>query len=46
MMNEQNPSLDETNRGELKIAFGQYLEIYTPDPQAKDTLLASFEKRS
>ena len=45
MMDEQNPKLDKGNKDDLKLAFKGYLEIYTPDPQAKDTLLASFDKK-
>ena len=37
MLNEKSPN-------DLKLAFEAFLKIYAPDPQAKDTLLALFEK--
>ena len=40
-----NVSLDETSANYLKVAFEAFLKVYAPDPQAKDTLLSSFDKR-
>ena len=45
MIQEFNPALNETSSNDLKLAFKDFLKIYAPDPQAKNTLLALFEKR-
>ena len=45
MINEQNPTLDESSQSDLNIAFADFLAIYTPDPQAKDTMIASIETK-
>ena len=43
MMDNGNPQFAKTEE-DLKRALSEYLKIYTPDPQAKDTMIANMDK--
>ena len=45
MIKDAEPQYNKSSGSELRKAFSKYLEIYTPDPQVKDTVIANIEKK-
>ena len=45
MIKDAVPQYNKSSGSDLRKAFTEYLDIYTPDPQAKDTMISNIEKK-